>query len=85
MVQQIEFIIYTNIQPLRQKLFLSKVKVIGQCQRLKKCFVNAITWKIIIASLISFRLNSAERSLEPFQLVLKELVSTVHGFNNWWL
>ena len=52
MVQQIEFIIYTNIQPLWQKFFTkghgrrSKVKVKDS----KKCFVHAITWKIIIAS-----------------------------------
>ena len=55
MVQQIEFIIYTNIQPLRQKFFAkvqghrSKVKVKDS----KKCFV-LLTWKIIIASLQFF-------------------------------
>ena len=38
MVQQIEFIIYTNIQPLRQ-MFLLKVKVIGQRSRLKMGFM----------------------------------------------
>ena len=56
MVQQFVFITYTNIQPLRQKFFTkgqghrSKVKVKDS----KKCFVNAITWKIIIASLQIF-------------------------------
>ena len=57
MLKQIEFIIYTNIQPLPQKFFTkgqghtrSKVKVKDS----KKCFVNAITWKIIIASLQFF-------------------------------
>ena len=33
------------------KSFLPKVKVIGQGHNAKKCFVNAITWKIIIAYL----------------------------------
>ena len=42
MVQQIEFIIHTNIQPLRH-FFLPKVK--GQGQRFKKIYGNAITWK----------------------------------------
>ena len=44
MVQQIEFIIHTNIQPLLA-IFLPKVKVIGQ--RLKKMVVETITnyWK----------------------------------------
>ena len=37
MVQQIEFIIYTNIQPLRQKFF-AKDQVKGQGQRFKKMF-----------------------------------------------
>ena len=56
MVQQIEFIIYANIQPLLQKLFTkgqghrSKVMVKDS----KKWFLNAITWKIIIASLQFF-------------------------------
>ena len=55
MVQQFVFITYTNIQPLRQKFFFTK----GQGHRSKvkdskKCFVNAITWKIIIASLQIF-------------------------------
>ena len=46
MVQQIELIIYTNIQPLWQKFFTkgqgrrSKVKV----KDAKKCFVHAITY-----------------------------------------
>ena len=40
MVQQIEFIIYTNIQPLRQKFFnqRSRSEVKGQGQKLKKIF-----------------------------------------------
>ena len=42
MVQQIEFIIHTNIQPL-PAFFLPKVKVKGQGKRLKKILVNAIT------------------------------------------
>ena len=53
MVQQIKFIIYTNIQSLRHKFFTkghkSKVKV--KVKDSKKLFINAITWKIIIASL----------------------------------
>ena len=53
-VQQIELIIYTNIQPLRQKFF-TKGKGQGHRSKMKvkdswKCVVNAITWKIIIAS-----------------------------------
>ena len=40
LVQQIKFIIHTNIQPL-PALFLPKVK--GQVQRFKKKIVNAIT------------------------------------------
>ena len=46
MVQQIEFIIYTNIQPLLT--FFPQ----GQCQRsrskIQKILVNAINWKIMI-------------------------------------
>ena len=40
MVQQIKFIIHTNIQPL---LALFLPEVIGQGQRLKKNLINAIT------------------------------------------
>ena len=56
MVQQIEFIIYTNIQPLQQKFFAK-----GQCHRSwsmskikKNFFLLTITWKIIIATPIFY-------------------------------
>ena len=48
MVQQIGFIIHTNIQPL-PAIFLPTIQVLGQKSKSKieKFLVNAITWKII--------------------------------------
>ena len=58
MVQQIKFIIHTNIQPLPALFFTQgqghRSKVKGQGQRFNKILVNAITWKIIIGSLQFF-------------------------------